>query len=162
PPAERREPHLGARRTQARVPLAAHRAARDLRRRRGRRERATDHPGWRRQHPAALGTVPPLKEEQAMNHRQATRPRGARALAVLLGGALAATATSGCVTIAEHRKLEREVLAMQRGGTGTRVADLGAQLAEIERRLGAIEGRLEEVSHDAGLALEEARKARAD
>jgi tol-pal system protein YbgF len=67
---------------------------------------------------------------------------------------------SGCVTVADHRKLEREVRSLSRGGSGERVADLGAELAEIERRLATIEGRLGDVQHDSERALEEARRAR--
>ncbi len=83
-----------------------------------------------------------------------------RTASAAIGIAVAATLLSGCVTIAEHRKLEREVRTFARGGTGTRVADLGAQLAEIERRLGVIEGRLGDLQNDSERALEEARKAR--
>jgi tol-pal system protein YbgF len=83
-----------------------------------------------------------------------------RRIGPAIGTAVIGLLLSGCVTIAEHRKLEREVRAVTRGGSGGRVADLGAQLAEIERRLGVLEGRLDEVQHDSTRALEEARKAR--
>lgn len=101
-----------------------------------------------------------MRDEATAMQRPASRR--ARALATALGVVTATAAFSGCVTVAEHRKLEREVLTLKRGGSGERVADLGAQLAEIERRLGEIEGRLEDTSNDARLALDEARKARAE
>lgn len=85
-----------------------------------------------------------------------------RASSSAISVAAVAMLLSGCVTIAEHRKLEREVRSLSRGGSGERVADLGTQLAEIERRLGVIEGRLGDVQHDSERALEEARRARAE
>ena len=88
--------------------------------------------------------------------------RFCRALLPVISMAAVSMLLSGCVTIAEHRKLEREVRSLSRGGSGERVADLGAQLAEIERRLGVIEGRLGDVQHDSERALEEARRARAE
>jgi tol-pal system protein YbgF len=69
---------------------------------------------------------------------------------------------SGCVTVAEHRKLEREVAQMRRGGSGSveRVADLRAQLDEIESRLARLEGRVDETQREAGRALDEVRRSR--
>src|SRR5690606_32673043 len=165
-PAQRRESDLGARLAQARLPLDAHRPPRDLRRRHRRPERATDHPRRRREHGPALGPVSPLAG--VAGRRMGMRDdigsgRASRARlreAVLLCAAAAWLA--GCVTVAEHRELEREVLTMKRGGSGERVADLGAQLSDIERRLDAIEGRLDDVSNEARMAHDEARKARAE
>lgn len=78
---------------------------------------------------------------------------------------LLSTAT-GCVTIAEHRKLEREVIDMQRArGVGpdpSRVADLAAQMSALEQSIGRLEGRLEVAEHKVEEALREARAARAD
>jgi tol-pal system protein YbgF len=93
-----------------------------------------------------------------------TRPTGRsrRALLPAISVAAVGLLLGGCVTIAEHRKLERDVRSLSRGGSGERVADLGAQLAEIERRLDTIEGRLGDVQHDSERALEEARRARAE
>ncbi|RIK92710.1 MAG: tol-pal system protein YbgF [Proteobacteria bacterium] len=83
-------------------------------------------------------------------------------VAIALGLSLAAL-QSGCVTVAEHRRLEREVAQVRRtGGTGERVADLRTQLDAIDRRLAKIEGRLDETQHTATRALEEARRARRD
>jgi hypothetical protein len=81
----------------------------------------------------------------------------------LLGIALALTA---CVTPAEHRKLERRVIDMERGGKGgspdrSRVAELGAQIDSMQASLDVLAGRVEVAEHRAKQALEEARSARA-
>ncbi len=86
------------------------------------------------------------------------RPLVAIAFATLLGAA-----ETGCVSVAEHRKLERDVLQMKRGagsGSGEHVADLRAQIEGLERRLAKVEGRTDEAQHDAARALEEAKLAR--
>lgn len=75
--------------------------------------------------------------------------------------------TTGCVTLAEFRKLERDVRDMERAGGGPaperrRMADLAAELQSIQGRLAEIEGRMEVAEHRADEALEEARAARAD
>lgn len=82
--------------------------------------------------------------------------------------ALGALAT-GCVTVAEFRKLEREVIDMKRGGGGgglgvgsERLADLAAQVESLESQIARLEGRLEVTEHDVGAAVAEARAARAD
>lgn len=78
------------------------------------------------------------------------------ALCVSLG-----TVSTGCVTVAEFRKLESEVGKMRRsGGGGERVADLRAQLDALDRRIAKLEGRVDESRHTADQALEEARRAR--
>lgn len=73
---------------------------------------------------------------------------------------------TGCVTVAEHRKLERNVIDMQRSqGTGPdrgRVADLAVQVTELEQQIARLEGRLEVAEHNAEQAVAEARAARAD
>lgn len=76
-----------------------------------------------------------------------------------------ATGLCGCVTVAEFRKLEREVLAMKRGssvgqGSQQRVADLGAQYEALDGRIAELQGRLEVVEHQAERALDEAKAAR--
>jgi tol-pal system protein YbgF len=81
------------------------------------------------------------------------------------GIALLCVALSGCVTVAEFRKLENEVIDMQRGGgpapqPGERLADIGTRLDELERRLGELQGRLEVAEHRSEEALSEARAAR--
>ena len=68
---------------------------------------------------------------------------------------------TGCVSIAEHRKLERQVYQMRRADPGReQIADFGAELDAIQRRLAELEGRIDEAQHDADQALEEARRAR--
>jgi tol-pal system protein YbgF len=75
---------------------------------------------------------------------------------------------SGCVTIAEFRKLERRVIDMQRGGADaegggrSRVADLSAQLDDLRSEIQRFEGRLEVTEHRIDEALKEAKAARAE
>jgi len=71
-----------------------------------------------------------------------------------------------CATVAEHRKLERRVDAMQRGGVQSgggereRVADLAARFDAMEAELQRLSGRVEEAEHRSGEALKQARAAR--
>ncbi len=100
------------------------------------------------------------------------RVRGRRSLAGrrlwILGRASLATALVApllaCVTVAEHRKLERRVVDLQRGRVagpaGTHVADLGAEIDELRAALREQGGQLEELQQVAEQALAEARKAR--
>jgi tol-pal system protein YbgF len=66
--------------------------------------------------------------------------------------------------VAEHRKLERQVIDLQRGkGTTSgreRLADLAAELDELTTRLRELNGKLEEVDQVAERALREAQRAR--
>jgi len=87
-----------------------------------------------------------------------SRPLVAMVFAVLLGAV-----QTGCVSVAEHRKLEHEVQQMKHAagsGSGERVADLRAQIDGLERRLAKLEGRTDEAQHAAAGALEEAKLAR--
>jgi tol-pal system protein YbgF len=87
----------------------------------------------------------------------------ARPLVAIVFAALFGAVQTGCVSVAEHRKLERDVLQMKRGtgsGSGERVADLRAQIDGLERRLAKVEGKTDEAQHDAARALEEAKLAR--
>jgi tol-pal system protein YbgF len=69
--------------------------------------------------------------------------------------AILAVASSGCVSVAEFRKLERDVYTMKRSqGGGDRVADLRTQLDAIDARLAKLEGRVDETEHDARRALD--------
>jgi len=85
-----------------------------------------------------------------------SRQRSIAGLVVLL-----ALGASGCVTVAEHRKLEADVRAMKRGGAsgGENVADLRAQLDAIERRLDKMEGRIDETQRTARQALDATQHA---
>jgi tol-pal system protein YbgF len=93
---------------------------------------------------------------------------GARIRWTAAGGLLAALSwLAGCVTVAEHRKLEQRVMAMERGGSdansrGERVADLDQQLEELRNQVQRLEGRLDTAEHEAQQALEEARAARSE
>jgi len=74
-------------------------------------------------------------------------------------------AVAACTTTAEHRKLERRVMELQRSGgvggaAGSRLAELGTQLDKLEARLASLQGRLEVVEHQVGEALEESKAAR--
>lgn len=78
--------------------------------------------------------------------------------------ALALPALGGCVTVAEFRKLEDQVVRL-RGSEGAagdraRVADLSAELAELRGQLENLQGRIEVGEHTASRALEEAEAAR--
>lgn len=70
---------------------------------------------------------------------------------------------SGCVSVAEHRKLEERVLAQNQGsqrGDRQSLADLRAEMRGMQERLSVLEGRIEEVEHASKQAIDEARKAR--
>jgi tol-pal system protein YbgF len=74
---------------------------------------------------------------------------------------------TGCVTVAEHRKLERDVIDLQRGSAGVgmggeRLADLAAQVESLEQQIARLEGRLEVAEHNVEAAMREARAARAE
>lgn len=92
--------------------------------------------------------------------RATARAGSALLVAALLAGSLA----TGCVTLAEHRKLERVVIDMQRGRGPQQgregVADLGAELEALDGRLRELNGRVEELQRTASDALREARTAR--
>jgi tol-pal system protein YbgF len=72
---------------------------------------------------------------------------------------------SGCVGLAEFRKLQYEVRQMKAGttggpGGGQRLADVSAELEALREQIAQLEGRLEVTEHDAQQALEEAKAAR--
>lgn len=93
--------------------------------------------------------------------RGVQRPPRAVAFLLLI---FVAAAGVGCVTVAEHRKLERRVMDLQRaeGGEQSRqqLADLAAELDTLRSELRDLTGRLEEVERLANESMEEARKAR--
>jgi tol-pal system protein YbgF len=85
---------------------------------------------------------------------------GALALALLAGA-------TGCVTLAEHEKLRKRVIDLERGGLAKdgsreRVAELGAQLTRLEQQDAELQGRIEVLEHKLEEALGEARAARAE
>jgi len=71
---------------------------------------------------------------------------------------------TGCVTVAEHRKLERAVIDLQRSGGSQQdreqLADLGAEVEAVSARLRELNGQVEKLQRTADDALREARKAR--
>lgn len=74
-------------------------------------------------------------------------------------------ALSGCVTPAEHEKLRRKVIDMERsggsaGGSRERLAELAAEVASLEQQNAELRGRVEVMEHRAEEALGEARAAR--
>jgi len=70
----------------------------------------------------------------------------------------------GCVTVAEHRKLERRVMDLQQGQGVTparaQLADLAAEIDELRGEIRSLNGKLEETQQVAQEGLETARKAR--
>lgn len=93
--------------------------------------------------------------------RGAQRPPRAVALLLVI---FMVVAGAGCVTVAEHRKLERRVMDLQRadGSTQSRqqLADLVAELEALQAEVRELGGQLEEARRLAGESMEEARKAR--
>jgi tol-pal system protein YbgF len=75
---------------------------------------------------------------------------------------------AGCVTVAEFRKLERQVNELKSGGAATsseertRLADLAARLDSIEGEIERLNGRIEVAEHRVDEALKEAQAARAE
>jgi tol-pal system protein YbgF len=68
---------------------------------------------------------------------------------------------SGCVGMAEFRKLQYEVRQMKAGtGSSGRIADVSAELDAMREEISQLEGRLEVSEHQAKQALEEAKAAR--
>jgi tol-pal system protein YbgF len=83
-----------------------------------------------------------------------------------LCGVLALALLAGCVTPAEHEKLRRRVIDMERGGAAgesrERVAELAAHVATLEQQNAELRGRLEVVEHRLEQALADSRAARAE
>jgi len=75
---------------------------------------------------------------------------------------VALPASTGCVGLAEFRKLQYEVRQMKGGGGGgpQRLADVSSEIGALREQLSRLEGRLEVNEHLAQEALEEAKKAR--
>jgi tol-pal system protein YbgF len=73
-------------------------------------------------------------------------------------------ALTGCVGLAEFRKLQYEVRQMKAGGGGTggpaRLADVSSEIGALREQVSQLEGRLEVNEHQTQEALEEAKKAR--
>ena len=91
--------------------------------------------------------------------------RGIRTIARGLALGTIALGLAACVSVAEHRKLEEEVLRLKRhGAVGSdarvNLADLGAQIEALRGDLAQVNGRLEVAEHQSREALAEARAAR--
>ena len=70
-------------------------------------------------------------------------------------------ALTGCVGLAEFRKLQYEVRQMKAGGGGApRLADVSSEIGQLREQIAQIEGRLEVNEHQVQEALEESKKAR--
>lgn len=74
---------------------------------------------------------------------------------------------SGCVTVAEHRKLEKRVRLMDRGGSGgpdarSALADTNAEIDRLRAELNVLRGRIEVAEKTAVDAAADARRARQD
>ncbi len=86
-------------------------------------------------------------------------PRGWVAL-----GLIAVFAMSGCVTPAEHRKLKRKVMALERseGGSaqGAGLANVSAELQSLKAEIAGLRGQVEVAERKADAALNQAKKAR--
>jgi len=71
---------------------------------------------------------------------------------------------TGCVSLAEFRKLQYEVRQMKVGGSGSggpaRLADVSSEMEALREQISQLEGRLEVTEHQTQEALEEAKKAR--
>jgi tol-pal system protein YbgF len=81
--------------------------------------------------------------------------------------ALALPLVTGCVTVADFRKVEREVIDLKRDAAQTggaapreRVADLAVRLDALEQENETLRGRVEVAEHRSEQALREARAAR--
>jgi TolA-binding protein len=93
-------------------------------------------------------------------------PRPGQIAAVTICVMLAAP-LAGCVSVAEYRKLERDVHSMKTrdgGGSANReqMADMAARMDSLETELRRLRGQVEVSDHKAASALDEARKARRD
>jgi tol-pal system protein YbgF len=75
-----------------------------------------------------------------------------------------AASLCGCVTVAEFRKLEKQVIDMQRERSTSDprqgLADVSMEIDEVTGELRQLKGRLEVVEKQATNALDEARRAR--
>ena len=89
---------------------------------------------------------------------------GAITLARALAAVCVAGALSGCVSLAEFRKLEYEVNRMKgaggaAGGSRSQLADTNAQLEALREQVASLEGRIEVVEHQSAQAREAGRAA---
>ena len=80
---------------------------------------------------------------------------------------LALPLATGCVTVADFRKVQREVVDLKRdaarsggGAPRERLAELAARVDALEEEAELLRGRLEVTEHRVGEALREARAAR--
>jgi tol-pal system protein YbgF len=100
--------------------------------------------------------------KQILENANGRRSRGPalRALAIAL-----AAGSVACATPAELRKLQNRVTDLERTGGGrdagaSRVADVAAEVAGLQRTVDGLNGRLEVMERQVEIALEEARSAR--
>src|SRR5262245_22141244 len=101
------------------------------------------------------------------SHDEVTRAgarRARRATAALFALVVAAV---GCATPADLRKLQNRVTDLERAGSAPgsgrdRVAEMGAEIAELKQSVDALSGRLEVMERQVQLAAEDARAARSE
>jgi tol-pal system protein YbgF len=95
--------------------------------------------------------------------RTATRGGASRCRVWTLVATLALGALA-CATPAELRKLQNRVTSLERSGSagtgGGRVADLGAQVTELQQSVDALAGRVEVMERQVQVAIEDSRAAR--
>ena len=97
--------------------------------------------------------------------REGSTPRSSASLALV--AVLALGMLPGCVSVAEFRKLERQVIDLQRqGSTGSpdrqELAETGAEIDAVRTEVRAVSGRLEVVEKRSKDALTEVRRLRTE
>ncbi len=104
-----------------------------------------------------------MRDEARADPGAARRARAVRNTLSLVAATALAAVLAGCVSVAEHRKLEQQVNAQRSSSSGDArrvIADLRAELRVLEERVNLLEGRLETAEHETKRAHEEARRAR--
>ncbi|MCG8590013.1 MAG: tol-pal system protein YbgF [Proteobacteria bacterium] len=103
-------------------------------------------------------------DPKQMTQREKRRNGAALAWGRRVSVCVVALGLTGCVTVAEFRKLERRVVALQRapsdGGTREGLANLTAELEALQLELQRLQGRLDVTEKRANDALQEVKKVR--
>ncbi len=118
--------------------------------------------GPRREHEPGLGSLPVGATVGFRRHR----PGGGRIMRLVRRGMMAALLVPllvGCVSVAEFRRLERDVDLMQRKDRGTgreQIASVSTEMDELSEQIRQLRGRLDVVENQTRKAAEDARAAR--